>query len=411
MHGLLLVLALGVDGAAIPLRRLVPLKEHTRRTFASPVAALPARLSFRSESTIEANWPLPARRNVDRSGGDNPSFSPARLCSFLSQNSKLTPIQDGVEKSAGEGRPASKTSLEKALFFQRHFSVQRVAAKSAGESRTPTDDSIFDCAQVGGGDVHTTLQRNYEFGVYIHLPYCLRRCHFCAFPILLLPNSSAEAAAAAAEGHLPLLRRDLQKEFSLILQRHRQRLEFLQSVQKTLSRTTRGEAALGEKLRELEAQALAGVGGWKASWLAALFKGAVVRSLGEVAALNGGWNEGENVASDAPKGGLLRSVFFGGGTPSLLPVSVVRTLLSDVFSFEKQFAHLIRQQAQTVEELRRFLPKGLQPRGMAKAPLAAEPEVTVEIYPGTNKATQLLARLTRAAGTCLLGDTSLKTLF
>lgn len=246
-----------------------------------------------------------------------------------------------------------------------------------------------------GGQQDVSLQSYFEFGVYIHLPYCLRRCDFCAFPILLLPNSSSQAVQEAAESHLPLLERDMETEFSAALMRQRRCLEFLKRDLHCLVERLGKDTSVKQVLEELDARHAQIVGGQEGRVRAQLFRGSAMHLLKPIASLNSsvGFNGSQECARASTNGHptrLLKSVFFGGGTPSVMPTAVVETLLRKVFDFEKQLQELLYKQEEVFRETKRllspFVPdldgqRGLK-RNAESEPQMAVPEVTVEIYPG-----------------------------
>ncbi|OEH76986.1 radical sam domain-containing protein [Cyclospora cayetanensis] len=110
-------------------------------------------------------------------------------------------------------------------------------------------------------------------------------------------------------------------------------------------------------------------------------------------------------AAAAPATRLLRSVYFGGGTPSLMPPDMLQQLLQRIKLFEKDFLQVLQQQ----HLLREALQQRKQPRCHSQTqyiqsqPCAEEPEVSIEIYPGTLDAARLSAYLSAGVTRFSLG--------
>ena len=249
--------------------------------------------------------------------------------------------------------------------------------------------------------VQVTVGRSHEFAVYIHLPFCLRRCYFCAFPIALLPASSSAAAAAAAAAYLPLLQQEMAAEFEAFLLPHKCRV---QQLQQQLQQKKQQRQQLAEQQQQQQHLSLCDV---EEALLPALlpvvslnFSGSSIPvSSTAVAATTAATTAATaaaaaGAAAETPSRRLLRSVYFGGGTPSLMPPEMLRQLLQQIEGFETDLQQLLQQQQQLHDALQQQQgqhqkqqqqQQGQQKQQQGEQQLLQQreqPEVSIEIYPG-----------------------------
>ncbi|KAL8448437.1 hypothetical protein Emed_003771 [Eimeria media] len=270
--------------------------------------------------------------------------------------------------------------------------VLRQSASSSQSSSSSQSDSCSSSSS-SGSSVRVALGMNHEFGVYIHLPFCLRRCHFCTFPISLLPNSSAAAAAAAAAAYLPLLQQEMLAEFEAFLKPIKRRIKQLQQQQQQLLQQQQQQPrclSLSEIEEGLLLPALLPIAALNTRSIDSSPSGAAAAAQPPAA------TAATAAAAAATHGRrLLRSVYFGGGTPSLMPPEMLQQLLQQIQEFENELKRLLLQEQQ-------LLPSYMQQHQQQQQE-PQEPEVSIEIYPGTLDAARLSAYLSLGINRFSLG--------